>query len=324
MFVWMFLGAFSSQAQMLSEKQTEKRALEILKEYDSQAYGIVTKANNLKTSYNFAFCGRKITTFSSGSILGYIDERTEEGIIKDLPTVVHELTHGYVGHPHDYLLENKICPEKKYQIYPFENKEVLLALTPTFASRELAKVIPKDKITFRYETYITGTSSTQSQGVYGLLDEWHAYYVGARTSFLLKEYYQKTVQKPHDWINFFSHINSELVAYYEFRYFILTYLQHAKQNNPAIFKAIIQNAEFKKVFKYVDDSYAKLISDFKAFRNQLQADLQKKGVKALKREDNFYIENRGTPWFETQEDIVKLEPELNKKEFQEILTLLKP
>jgi outer membrane lipoprotein-sorting protein len=324
--VWS-LFAITLPAQILSDQQAVQRALALLKAYDSAGYKVVQAVNSTKKQmrYDFGFCGpgEYVIITTDNAVLTYLSQRTEKGIVEDLPDVVHELTHGYVSNPYKYMQANNICPDKNYHIYPLANEEILVKLTPTFPSKELAVVIPEKYRTFRYATYIEGNTSTQSEGIYGLLDEWHAYYSGARTAFLLKAYYSKTIQKPEDWIDFFSGITGELTAYYEFKYFILKYLSYAAKKYPDVFKGIMENTEFRKMFVYVDFAYANLISDVKAFRDSLLSDLSKKGVKISKSNGDLFIGNTGTTLMEATQDILALEPALSEKELQDIWGWLK-
>lgn len=318
--VW--FGVFL-RAQTYTKAQTEKRVLELLRAYDPRGYEIVISATNQKSKYDFSYCGGGVITVShSGSILAYIDIYTEKGILEDISTVVHELTHAYVGHPYDEMVKNRLCTDKDYHVYPLSNQLILVPINQTFPSKMLASYIPPDKRTFRYSDYITGTSSTQSEGVYGLLDEWHAYYRGAFTWFQLRNYYLNQIKNPQDWIGYFSDIY-ELTAYYEFKYFILTYLLYAKKNQPRIYEQIINNESFKKVFNYVDTEYGRLISDYIRFRDSLLTELKNSGVRVLEIEGNICIVSRCTRDIQKNEDVTRLQAELNKPEYLEMMRLLR-
>ncbi len=323
--IFSILACFSVflRAQTYTKAQTEKRVLELLRAYDPRGYEIVTSATSQKSEYDFSYCGGGVITVShSGSILAYVDTYTEKGILEDISTVVHELTHAYVGHPYDEMVKNRICNDKDYHIYPLSNQMILVPITQTFPSKMLASYIPSDRRTFRYNTYITGTSSTQSEGIYGLLDEWHAYYRGAFTWFQLRNYYLNQIKSPHDWIGYLSDIY-ELTAYYEFKYFILTYLLYAKKNQPRIYEQIISNESFKKVFNYVDTEYGKLISGYIRFRDSLLTELKNSGVRVLEMEGNICIVRRCIRDISKSEDVIRLQSELNKKEYLEMMRLIK-
>jgi len=54
----------------------------------------------------------------------------------------------------------------------------------------------------------------------------------------------------------------------------LKYLSYAAKKYPDVFKGIMENAEFRKMFVYVDFAYTNLISDVKAFRDSLLSDFK--------------------------------------------------
>jgi hypothetical protein len=103
----------------------------------------------------------------------------------------------------------------------------------------------------------------------------------------------------------------------------LKYLSYAAKKYPDVFKGIMENAEFRKMFVYVDFAYASLISDVKAFRESLLSDLSEKGVKISKSNGDLFIGNTGTTLMEATQDILALEPALSEKELQDIWGWLK-
>lgn len=119
------------------------------------------------------------------------------------------------------------------------NKNIRVKHTNTFKSRKIIEVIPDSCRTFRFDHYINikGRHVTQVDGIYGLLNEFNAYYKGAQSKYDFK---------PHinDSLYLEGIVGSEMQAYYEFKYYIITYLIYAEENHNRKFNAIINNDNF--------------------------------------------------------------------------------
>jgi len=167
--------------------------------------------------------------------------------IQGAGTLIHESIHGL--NKTDFLY---------YNYFLNCDKTVKVKRTNTFKSRKIIKIIPDSCKTHRFGYYIDIKSNnhiTQSYGIYGLLDEFLAYYKGVKS-----EYDFKT--KINDSLYLAGHVVSEMYAYYEFKYYILTYLIYAEENYNSKFKAILNNDDFKAVFRYIDTNYETLVNKF--------------------------------------------------------------
>ncbi|MEX0596415.1 MAG: hypothetical protein WD512_07925, partial [Candidatus Paceibacterota bacterium] len=137
------------------------------------------------------------------------------------------------------------------------NRTIKVKHTSTFKSRKIVKIIPDSCKTFRFDLYIDTKSNhvTQHYGIYGLLDEFLAYYKGVKAKYDFKS----TI---NDSIYFAGIVTSEMQAYYEFKYYIISYLIYAEDNHSRKFNRIINNNDFKEVFEYVDSNFAILVNKF--------------------------------------------------------------
>ena len=125
----------------------------------------------------------------------------------------------------------------------------------------MKNLIPESLITSRYETYILGDSSTQEEGIIGLLDELNAYYHGTKFSFDMLPIY-KTVY-PDNYLNeWVMGLQSTMTAYYEFDFWIKEYLLHAKINYPELFSEIIKKGSALDIFISIREKYKTLISKY--------------------------------------------------------------
>ena len=162
----------------------------LLMQYDKLPSEVATKSVS----------GSSLSTRKSASTFEYLSGRSKTELLQSMGTNVHEIAHGYFRqNTYKYAKENGI-------LMNWDNSESFFLVSPTlsyfisfpnkslFPSRELIKVIPENLRTFRFDTYIDGTSSTQSEGVIGLLNEMHAYYLGkpsndAKAYYWLEKYY---------------------------------------------------------------------------------------------------------------------------------------
>lgn len=197
----------------------------------------------------------------------YVDEHNEKELIISWSTIIHELLHSYnetTLKGHIYFIEKGIRIE-----VPF---------TEIFNSKELNKVVRiglQDSI-FRYHLYVGGKNdilglgkikgindSKQNEamsiqkGVYGLLEEFSAYYYGNLAAYEQKDYYLKTYGETNKdaWQDYKHEVESDAIAYYEFQLFVAWYMQLAKKKFPKVYEGIHKNQAFKVVYTLISDKY---------------------------------------------------------------------
>ena len=217
-------------------QKASSRALQILQKYDNAAYQMIQRYEAAPTSYKFGNAGIDLGNFTD--FMEYIDGYEEKDIIQGLGTAVHEISHGYTFRMHYQYRQqtNQLDDlEATYSlIYQNPSQQTLIKHSTTFPSREMIKSFPESLRTPRFSTYIStkqDVQSTQQSGVYGLLDEWNAYYLDTRLACNLFEYYQnETPQKPEDWLRFMEGVDGVFYAHLEFKLYILKYLIFAKKN----------------------------------------------------------------------------------------------
>lgn len=207
----------------------------------------------------------------------YVDGDKESDLIDDFETVIHETFHG-------------ICNSKEDGQNYFISKDitVFVPYTKVFNSKELNKVVRKgqqDSI-YRYGIYVkgenhvpkgAGTQSTDKintnsrnevssiqDGIYGLAEEFAAYYFSTLASFHTYDYFVSTFGKEDADASYdYRHlVEGTTLAYFEFHFFMGSYLIYAKENEPEIYKGIMNNKAFKVVFTLIENKFAGLIMDY--------------------------------------------------------------
>ena len=224
---------------------------------------------------------------------------TEENIVKSLPVVVHECFHGLERYGQD--LVSQYCGRGDFayrcNYFYFEKDNfAIVKRTETFPSRELVVLFPDSiQSRFLYFPYIKEFSdivSTQQSGIFGLLSEFNAYYRSAKTTADMFPYYEKLGPEA-DWMRFLIDITFNLYACYEFKYYILTYLQFAEQYHPSIYKQLINHKPF--IYDFFENQ--RLIDELFAYylegREYSFKLLESYGWRAWADSMNIYIKKNG-------------------------------
>jgi len=118
--------------------------------------------------------------------------------------------------------------------------------TAYYDSQKITEILPANKFSgSRYDKYITGdpSSASRQDGIYGLLNEYHAYFHGA---YFVNNMHKAGVEK--------SYAN-EYTAFAEFTLFILKYLDYAKKNQPNVYKSNMKQKELMETFVRIHDRF---------------------------------------------------------------------
>lgn len=285
-------------------RSKEEQILYFAKRYSPEGYYILSQSKNF------------MNWFRTGDFL------------RNLPTAVHEECHAYS------MLSYLKGGARQSRFYLGDGKTVAVKHTDVFKTKEMASTIPQDLRTFRFDTYIGNADdylAANSLGVYGLLDEFTAYYYGTRTACELYDYYMTLDQTPDNWFDYISNVSGQYFAHAEFRFYILKYLMYAKQNYPNIYKDIMANKEFKQVFNTIDVKFAQIIDEFFNKKQQIAALLDRIGYEAYERNGRFEIVKRDGSTTLTRsintgsydEQYFRLMEEMEKPEYQALIRELK-
>ncbi|RMG23331.1 MAG: hypothetical protein D6730_14650 [Bacteroidetes bacterium] len=275
-----------------------KRAWKFVRQYDPQGYAILRAY--YKAPLEFEFEEINISIGSQNDMRRYIDSSSHELFLNSLNTLVHEACHGYTHHTAFRQLEKAGISYEWGQHYSLfylaKDQQLLVKHTQAFPSAELHGSFPDSLITSRYHTYIYPSApiTTQSTGIYGLLDEWHAYYHGTKNAVLQYPYYRTYARDDYErWAPYFTGVHGTWLAYPEFKLYILHYLLYAQAHQPETFEAIMHNVAFKQVYTQIDSLFGKLLTDFQQQKTRTLQDLMMAGVNCGEDEEFVFLGNMG-------------------------------
>lgn len=251
-----------------------------------------------------------LSTRKSTDAFYYLDTGSKEEALKSMSTNVHEIGHGYGGFLHYADLMTCNCDRTitfsdiQQGFYQTAQEQFWIEIDKDFLfpSVELKKTIPRDLITFRFDTYIDGNSSTQGHGVIGLLDEMNAYYLGSNYIFEMFPVYKDLYAD--DYLNqWVKNSASTMTAFFEFDFFIKEYLLYARRYNQETYQYLKNNSDFQNTYKKVYSKFNRLILQYEA------------KVAAEKTRAKLYY---NSPFWE--DDYVRLKDRLNSSMYTVIKT----
>ncbi len=291
-----------------------------LQQYSLNGHCVVSLLDKLPKEYDID--GVSITLSSTDDPSFWVDGRSDEDVINSLGTVVHESVHGLTSRlAYQMLTED---PNIDYEFsddfsaFFLDKEEIYLVKhTEVFSSNELKKTIPEKLQTFRYSPYIAPKRNLGSQveGIYGLMDEWNAYCQGTRTSLDILKGFMKD-GKPTDpsiYLDLVSNAASSRFAYYEFKYYILKYMEMARKRHGKIYREILDNEQMREAYTAIDRRFAAINEDFD---HQLETIVnwyaEDSGVRVRRRDGFFFVNGSGVGLFD--EDFAALQQELTRQE----------
>lgn len=199
--------------------------------------------------------GKTLSSPKPAATFSYLEGTSKLELLQSMATDVHEISHGYLS-----FNKYRYAKEKGISLN-WDNAEGYFFLTPSisyfvsiphkllFPSKELVSEIPENLRTYRFNTYIDGETSTQADGVIGLLNEFHAYYLGSKFSYeMLKAYQQVEGSDAEGLKTWISNTQSSMTAYYEFNFFIMEYLLHMKKTRPTDYDLLKSNQPFVEAY----------------------------------------------------------------------------
>jgi hypothetical protein len=304
----------------------------VTRNYSANSWRLLQRYESLPSEISVSGVdGGEISAQKPLSTFYYLDFDTKYAMLNSMSTNVHEIAHAYYSmNSLKYAKENGIKQDwdRAYgyiYVSPADYYYISVPKNILFPSKELVGVIPEKLHTFRFDTYIDGTTSTQSNGVVGLLNEFHAYYLGAKFSFDMVDVYRKTgddeVEGIKEWI---TYAQSSMGAYYEFKFFILEYLHYMKRRNYNDYQTLVYSGNFSSAFKLIDKVYAKLINDYLGYINKEALNATCSGEYKLWLEDNtFWVQkttsSRSLGTVIMSDDVVLLQPVINSDRYNNIL-----
>ena len=283
-----------AQLQLEKEKaDLNSKSLYVEKKFKELVNKLMPEYNYL---INMAYCGPGCykelgggsATFSRSDVKEnkWSGDSSESYIINNWGLIIHESTHkmneevinssppqnmdGSHQHNVDFV-------SKKYLIE--SDKLIKVDVNEYFKSEEMISIIPvnlhpKVRVKFmlilggepdpvqRFNTYISkgSNSSSNVHGIYGLLDEFSAYYHGSNA--LLKAGKSKVSFSDKNREHFLGEFSKHFTAYYEFNLFIAWYLHYAKLYRKDVYTSLMENNNLRIAYTLIDKQFEKCISDY--------------------------------------------------------------
>lgn len=320
--LWVFVLVLSvahpKAIKAQNSSPTTQKVYQLLDKYSPESAALIRLLYRLPSSFEFPEVVMNLSNEQAVDV--WVSEPTEKGIITSLNTVVHESMHGLTSRlPYELILKNDNLSYKMDDEYSafYVNKDSIFLVkhSPVFNSNKISNEIPKALRTFRYKPYISPKSAnlgSQVNGIYGLMDEWNAYYFGTQTSYDLFEYFQSKSSSNYEvYLEHISNLAGTYYAYYEFKYFMLKYLEFAKTNERVIFDGIMANTELRKAYNSIDDRYTQLLLAIEKRFDEIAVLPSANTKDSVYKEDGYYFINEtGVGLF--LEEIKLLKTELNK------------
>ncbi|SRR6056297_1080374 len=332
---------------MLTRDEGRKIIIGMLQKYYPLAYRLINEYENAPDEYH---AGNTLKKIYKNDFWSYSNKLDEISVAKKLDVVVHEMCHEYAAHMCWPILEKRGLLndfDTSYKtIFAGFKEPILIPITKTFPSKEIAGTFSEEIKTFRFDKYITKpiggeNAGTQAFGVYGLIDELNAYYHQYKTAHNLVPYYKsQTKNILNAWIDNYYYADRSHRAYLEFKLYILKYLLYARDEERSVYRGVMNNTNFKKAFTSLDKAYAALVKDYYRTKETIIPFLNKKGYRVYK-QGNYLMypgeayqdsRNLSTKWHIDMKgkelssrldyyskEIEPLEKELQKKEYKDLI-----
>lgn len=271
---------------------TRENVLEVLRQYDADAYHIMTAGS----VFDF------MTWFMGGSIISGID------------TAVHETYHGYTQSQSKGNYGEKIYlgDGKSYDVdYSIVYKGGTFTKT-----EEMAKQIPAQLQTSRYKTYVApgASASANGHGVFGLINEFSAYYWGLETMNSLVKFLTDTNSGADSWSSYVTSIGNNMTAYAEFKYWTLRYMLYIKSANPSLYQAILDNQNYCAAYRDAETKFVSEIARSKEIISSSAEYMRSKGFSVDWSDSGIYLVSGSSssggsgnfdPWGDDIEEIIR-------------------
>ncbi len=315
-------------------------------DYSNQLFGWVKESTrilspdswHLLMSYEFLpevsrillGCGTIMEMNKPAETFHYLSGNNVFEVIGRMSSNVHEISHGYSRKDiFRYVSENDLTIEmsdegRRLYLSPSESYLITFPGNYLFPASRLSQVIPENRQTLRYKTYITGSTSSQVHGVLALLDELNAYFLGSRFRYeMLDAYKIAGPTEAEGFLEWVSGAQGTMGAFFEMDYFILEYLLYMKTNHPGRYEMLRADKSFGDAWRAVRTSYGKLVYNYFSTLHKEKDAINDSGEYELSVEDNrLWISKGGSGSYNSRLIISSamdtLIPVLNSDRFREI------
>jgi hypothetical protein len=298
-----------------------------LRKYGQVEYSVISEYQNLPESFSMDTELGSMSSYKTFTEFDFFDSTDKIELLGEVPIAVHEVNHG--------LTNGKAFTEcnrrglqglnnNYYFFTPSGNEILVRSDLRFFPTGRIIPLIPQDKRSFRFDTYVEGHTSTQTDGLLGLLDEFNSYAHSLATVLMLKKSYLEFpgMELSH-YISWRQDMHSYVQSYYEFKYFLLQYLLYAKNNESILYAGIKKSPDLMLAISTINSDFLKLIGQFNE-EDQITgpAYWKKKGYSVLKDPvtgyENYKQGGSTIGYGSKMEDRDKLLPEINSPKFDGI------
>ncbi len=320
-----------NEFQGRSETENMQWAKEVTERYAPNAWSLLMLYDALPSYQEVESVDEMVmTTQKTASTFAYLDGGSATELLGEMATNVHEIAHGFCSqyvfnHAREKGLKmNWDDASLAYYLSPARIYMVTFPKESLFPSAELVPEIPRDLRTYRFETYVNGRTSTQGEGVLGLLDEFHAYYLGSRCGYdLLDAYILAEGSVAMGFLEWIRALQSTMTAYWEFDFFIREYLLHMSTRYPDDYTLLVSRGEFTDAYREFRKAYGDLVSNYVARINETADRLEASGEAEVTIEDvTVWIiytggsHKQGVTFFDDAKAI--LEPVINSSRYDQV------
>ena len=284
-----------------SETENIQWVKKVTEKYAPTAWTLLMLYDALPSSLEVSSAdGMVMTTGKPVPTFAFLDGNSATDLLHGMATNVHEIAHAYstqyvFSHARDNGLrlnwdEVKIA----YYLSPARTYIVTFPKASLFPAAELVRKIPGELRTFRFDEYIKGSTSTQGQGVLGLLDEFHAYFQGSLCGYeLFDAYILAEGSEAKGLLEWITSLQSIMTAFWEFDFFIREYMLHMSKYYPDDYALLVRQGEFTRTYSVFRKAYSDLITRYDNRVTEM--------VDKLNGKDGYeaYIEE-GTVWISHQ------------------------
>jgi hypothetical protein len=264
--------AFPNQKER--DVELEKRFDELMLQYAGSANWIINYMKEMADTYcqspfikHYHFISDRTRKHKGEKLFEYC-------LLLDVTTAVHETTH--------LFSDWAACMSPEYStsrpgILSYYAPAELLAVyledwgvhyilnTETVPSANITPLI-KDKRLLkqsRYETYVDPSSTyhtTQQDGVYGLMDEYHAYYYSLVVEFnKVKDLgIEMSVKKSETSRIIYPFYTDSYLAFLQFSVYLLTYFRMVEKEYPDMYHELLRNNTLLEAFLRIHDAFKAL------------------------------------------------------------------
>jgi hypothetical protein len=275
--------------------ELEKQFDELLRKYGGSGNNIIQYMKEIAEKYcqtpfimHYNFISDETRKFKG-------DELIRFHLVNDISTAVHETAHlfsdsaAYVSPEYSTSRPGRLsysAPARITAVYLKDWGVHYIIHTNTVPAAKITPLIKDKRLLehIRYQVYIEPLQKdniTQQYGIYGLINEYHAYYYSLIAACnIVKDPGIKyaAVHPDGSTIDYINYTDSSL-PFFEFSVYILTYFRLVEKSYPGIYKELLDNHTLLEAFIRIHDAS-------KALNNEFM-----KLVKAIEKDGSFLFQN---------------------------------